>query len=135
MSAPQLEFYSSIVVLTGSGLSARSGVPVDPDLGQDGDWSSLYPVHMLALQAQPNDCHLALAEWEKRVLERRGQFTLLTHNTDGLHQRAGSQNVVELNGSMHRLRCAECDWNEDRFWELPLPGCPHCGGQTRPDVA
>lgn len=135
MSAPQLEFYSSIVVLTGSGLSARSGVPVDPDMGKDGDWSSLYPVHMLALQAQPNDCHLALAEWEKRVLERRGQFTLLTHNTDGLHQRAGSQNVVELNGSMHRLRCERCDWNEDRFWELPLPECPNCGGKTRPDVA
>lgn len=134
MSAPQLEFYSSIVVLTGSGLSARSGVPVDPELGKTGDWSALYPVHILALQAQPNDCHLALAEWEKRVLERRGQFTLLTHNTDGLHQRAGSQNVVELAGSMHRLRCDQCDWNEDKFWELPLPACPQCGAPTRPDI-
>ena len=137
MSAPQLEFYSSIVVLTGSGLSARSGVPVGPELSSEGDWESLYPIHMLALQAQPNECHVALAEWEKRVQERRGQFTLLTHNTDGLHQRAGSQNVVELNGSMHRLRCKdkECGWNEDRFWELPLPECPRCAGPTRPDVA
>lgn len=135
MPAPQLEFYSSIVVLTGSGLSARSGLPIDLSLGQDGDWATLYPIHRLALQAQPNDCHLALAEWEKRVLERRGQFTLLTHNTDGLHQRAGSQNVVELAGSMHRLRCEKCEWNEDRFWELPLPECPNCGGGTRPDVA
>lgn len=135
MSAPQLEFYSSIVVLTGSGLSARSGIPAGPEALKDGDWDSLYPLHMMALQAQPNDCHLALAEWEKRVTERRGQFTILTHNTDGLHQRAGSLNVVELAGSMHRLRCPECDWNEDRFWELPLPECPNCGATTRPDVA
>jgi NAD-dependent SIR2 family protein deacetylase len=132
----QLEFYSSIVVLTGAGLSARSGLPARPDMIER-DWEAVYPLHLLALQAQPNDCHLALADWEKRVLERRGQFTLLTHNTDGLHQRAGSQNVIELCGSMHRLRCTDphCDWSEDRFWELPLPGCPRCSSPTRPDVA
>lgn len=136
MASQQLEFYSSIVVFTGSGLSARSGVLPFPD-GDDADWEDLYPLHMLALQAQPNDCHVALAEWERRVLERRGQFTILTHNTDGLHQRAGSQNVVELAGSLHRLRCTspQCEWREDRFWELPLPECPQCGSPTRPDVA
>ena len=136
MTSQQLEFYSSIVVLTGPGLSARSGV-LTPAALSDGDWEAVYPLHALALQAQPNDCHVALAEWEKRVLERRGQFTILTHNTDGLHQRAGSQNVVELCGSMHRLRCtnAQCEWREDRFWELPLPACPHCSCPTRPDVA
>ncbi|MBT9586457.1 diguanylate cyclase [bacterium] len=136
MTCQQLEFYSSIVVLTGPGLSARSGLPAPATLS-DGNWETVHPLQMLALQAQPNDCHGALADWERRVLERRGQFTILTHNTDGLHQRAGSQNVVELYGSMHRLRCTnpQCEWRENRFWELPLPACPDCSCPTRPDVA
>lgn len=135
-NAPQLEFYSSIVVFTGPELSARSGVS-EASIGSEGHWDDVYPFHILALEAEPNDCHLALADWERRVLARRGQFTILTHNADGLHQRAGSQNVVELKGSLHRLRCTapHCNWNEDRFWDLPLPPCPHCGSETRPDVA
>ena len=132
MSSQQLEFYSSIVVLTGAGLSARSGVPTlqDPNL------EAALSLHNLSRQSQPNECHLALAEWEKRVLERSGHFTLLTHNCDGLHQRAGSQNVVELYGSIHRLRCsAECDWQEETNWKLPLPPCPRCSKPSIPDVA
>jgi NAD-dependent deacetylase len=126
----QLEFYSSIVVLTGAGVSARSGVPVYR--GSE----DLHPLQVLARQAQPNDCQLALAQWEARVLERGGEFLLVTQNPDGLHQKAGSQNVVELRGSLHRLRCdnRDCAWKEDRFWDWPLAPCPVCGGHVRPDV-
>lgn len=135
-NSPQLEFYSSIVVFTGPELSALSGVS-QASQESDSHWDDVYSLHILALQAEPSECHLALADWERRVLQRRGQFTLLTHNTDGLHQRAGSQNVVELKGSLHRLRCSapRCNWREDRFWDLPLPPCPECGSETRPDVA
>ena len=73
-----------------------------------------------------------LAELEQRV----PKFTLITQNVDGLHQRAGSRNVIELHGNINRVKCFEEDavvesWNQTG--EVP-PRCPRCGGRLRPDV-
>jgi NAD-dependent deacetylase len=142
-----------VVALTGSGVSAESGIPTFRD-AQTGLWSQ-YRLEDLATpeafrrnprlvwewyqwrrqlvaQAEPNPGHLALAQLEKRV----PQFTLLTQNVDGLHQRAGSRNVIELHGNIVRTKC----FNENvvvESWEdtddVP-PRCPRCGGFLRPDV-
>jgi NAD-dependent deacetylase len=75
---------------------------------------------------------LALAELERRV----AQFTLVTQNVDGLHQRAGSRNVIELHGNITRIKCAEADGLVETWpdtGEVP-PRCPRCGSWLRPDV-
>jgi NAD-dependent deacetylase len=142
-----------VAVLTGSGISAESGVPTFRD-AQTGLWSKFRPEELatpeafqrnpklvwewyawrreLVLQAQPNAGHLALVELERLV----PQFSLITQNVDGLHQRAGSRNVIELHGNITRTKCFEEDilvesWTETG--ETP-PRCPRCGGRLRPDV-
>jgi NAD-dependent deacetylase len=142
-----------VVVLTGAGISAESGVPTFRD-AQTGLWAKYSPEELatpqafrrnpklvwewyawrreLVAQAEPNPGHLALAELERRL----PKFTLITQNVDGLHQRASSRNVIELHGNIHRIKC----FDEGRIidsWpptaEVP-PRCPHCGGYLRPDV-
>ena len=81
---------------------------------------------------QPNPGHFAIAELERRVPE----FLLATQNVDGLHQRAGSRNVVELHGNITRTKCFEEDTIVESWpatAEVP-PRCPRCGGWLRPDV-
>jgi NAD-dependent protein deacetylase/lipoamidase len=143
----------SITVLTGAGVSAESGVPTFRD-AQTGLWSNFKPKELataagflrnprlvwewyawrrkLVAEAKPNPAHLGLVEMEKRV----PLFTLITQNVDGLHQCAGSQNVIELHGNITRTKC----FNEDTVvtsWpetgDVP-PRCPNCGGLLRPDV-
>ena len=80
----------------------------------------------------PNPGHFALAELENRVSE----FTLITQNVDGLHSLAGSRNILELHGSIWRLRCVSCgnkSINRDPLPDLP-PKCPNCNSLIRPDV-
>lgn len=142
-----------VVVLTGAGISAESGVPTFRD-AQTGLWAQFKPEDLATPEAfrrnprrvwewyewrrqrvgsvQPNPGHLALVELEQRA----PQFTLVTQNVDGLHQRAGSRRVIELHGNITRTKC----FNEDRVveeWsateEVP-PRCPRCGGWLRPDV-
>lgn len=141
------------MVLTGAGVSAESGVPTFRD-AQTGLWSRFKAEDLatpeafqrqpklvwewyawrrqLVAQAAPNPGHRALAELEQRVPE----FSLITQNVDGLHQRAGSRRVLELHGNITRTKCGD----EDRIvaeWrdtgDVP-PRCPHCGGRLRPDV-
>ncbi len=86
----------------------------------------------LVSKAEPNPGHLALVELERRA----PHFTLITQNVDGLHQRAGSRNVVELHGNIARTKCFDEDvlveaWAQTG--ERP-PRCPRCGGLLRPDV-
>jgi NAD-dependent deacetylase len=142
-----------VFVLTGAGISAESGVPTFRD-AQSGLWAKFKPEELATpeafrrnpklvwdwyaerrrklVQTQPNPGHLAIAEIERRV----DQFTLATQNIDGLHQRAGSRQVIELHGSILRTRCLDhglvfTSWPETR--QSPPP-CPHCGGLLRPDV-
>ncbi len=151
MSFP--ENVTPLVALTGAGVSAESGVPTFR--GDGGLWES-YRAEDLATpdaferdpelvwrfyawrrelvhDCQPNTAHLLLAEMEDRVED----FTLVTQNIDGLHQKAGSEAVIELHGSLWRFKCTRCDerW-ESRGVPLDeaLPKCPQCGGLARPDV-
>lgn len=142
-----------VTILTGAGVSAESGVPTFRQ-AQTGLWAQ-YDPHDLATpaafrrdpklvwdwyawrrelvsQAQPNPAHLALVEMARRV----PHFALVTQNVDNLHQRAGSQNVIELHGNITRIKCAKdgriiSSWSKSD--ETP-PRCPDCGHYLRPDV-
>ena len=143
----------SFAVLTGAGISAESGVPTFRD-AQTGLWAQFKPEDLatpeafrrnpkvvwewyawrrqLVAQVEPNAGHRALVELERRV----PQFTLITQNVDGLHQRAGSRSVIELHGNLTRTKCFEegaavDHWEETG--EVP-PRCPRCGGRLGPDV-
>ena len=142
-----------VAVLTGAGVSAESGIPTFRD-ALTGLWSSFNPQELATPEAfqrnprmvwewydyrrqlladvQPNPAHLALAEIEQHV----PRMTLITQNIDSLHQRAGSQRVIELHGNLQRNKC----FRENTIiesWpatdELP-PRCPNCGSPLRPDV-
>jgi NAD-dependent deacetylase len=141
-----------VVVLTGAGVSAESDVPTFRD--PQGLWASFKAEELATPEAfqrnprrvwewyawrrerihsvHPNPGHVALAAMERRIPE----FTLVTQNVDGLHQRAGSRHVIELHGNISRTKCFSENlivdgWPETD--EVP-PRCPRCGGLLRPDV-
>ncbi len=139
-----------IVFVTGAGISQESGIPTFR--GKDGLWRN-YDVMRLAtidafydnpklvwewynerrrniFAAQPNLGHKAIAE-----LEEYAKVTVLTQNIDGLHQKAGSSKVLELHGSIVKIKCSVCDFEDEmteEFSEIP-PLC-RCGNILRPDV-
>ena len=142
----------SVLVLTGAGISAESGVPTFR--GPDGLWRSFRPEDLATPEAferdprlvwewyewrrqaigplRPNPAHLAVARLEERARE----FLLATQNVDGLHAQAGSRRMVELHGSLWRLRCTSCQSRRDDR-QVPLPELPprcDCGALLRPDV-
>ena len=149
----QLAAAKRVTVLTGAGVSAESGVPTFRD-AQTGLWAKFKPEELATPTAfrrnprlvwdwydwrrkrvadvQPNAAHHALAEMEKLF----PQFRLITQNVDGLHQRAGSRNVIELHGNITRTKCFDegtviSSWPDTG--DVP-PKCPNCGGLLRPDV-
>ena len=92
----------------------------------------------LSRKAKPNAGHIALAEFERRMEDERGAraFTLVTQNVDGLHDRAGSRNVVKLHGDLWLVRCTGCGATT-RNEQVPLPELPprcQCGALLRPGV-
>jgi NAD-dependent deacetylase len=142
-----------VAVLTGAGISAESGVPTFR--GEGGLWRNFRPEQLATPEAfrrdpalvwewydwrrglidscAPNAAHGALAEMEAALPD----FALITQNVDGLHQAAGSRNVLELHGDIWRMRCTGCGRvSEDRRVPLPEipPRCPECGALLRPDV-
>ena len=92
-----------------------------------------YRTRMLYPQAKPNIAHETLARWE-----REGKLAaVVTQNIDGLHQMAGSRNVYELHGSVHRNICRTCHAQYDLAQLMAMdhiPVCPKCGGRVKPDV-
>ena len=91
-----------------------------------------YREFMINTTAKPNAAHKYLAE-----LETRKNLTVITQNIDGLHQMAGSKNVIELHGSIHRNTCTNCFRKYSLGDILKMdntPKCPHCGGLIKPDV-
>ena len=91
-----------------------------------------YREFMINTEARPNAAHEYLAK-----LEKRKHVTVITQNIDGLHQMAGSKNVLELHGSIHRNTCMDCGAKfnlEDILKMDNTPRCPHCGGIIKPDV-
>ncbi|MBA6106040.1 SIR2 family NAD-dependent protein deacylase [Pseudomonas monteilii] len=150
-----------VVVFTGAGVSAESGIPTFRDV-LTGLWSRFDPAQLATaeafradpqlcwgwyewrrlqvLQAQPNAAHLAIAELAKHV----PRLTVVTQNVDDLHERAGSQDVTHLHGSLHSPRCIDCGNAHLTALpsdDLPLDGCrlepPRCigcNGYIRPGV-
>jgi len=147
-----LKHARSVAVLTGAGVSAESGVPTFR--GNNGLWKRYRPEDLatpdafardpklvwewydwrrsLIAQAKPNEGHYALAELEKRV----PSFSLITQNVDGLHELSGSRNVLNLHGSIWKVRCTGCE-RESVDRQTPLPEIPpkcECGALLRPGV-
>lgn len=149
-----LRAFRRVVVLTGAGVSVASGLPTyrgaaglwtkDPALadalraGADPRlvWRALASMRTTLAAARPNAAHEALAAFERNVTAKGGVFTLVTQNIDGLHQRAGSVNVVEYHGALRRSRCTSCALPpfEDATAGDEPPPCPQCGQPLRPDV-
>ncbi len=144
----------NIVFFGGAGVSTESGIPdfrsVDglyhqkfaypPEtmlshsfyMRHKAEFFDFYRAKMLALDAQPNAAHLKLAEWEKAGKLK----AVITQNIDGLHQKAGSKEVLELHGSVLRNYCERCG----KFYGVEavvnstgVPKCD-CGGDIKPDV-
>jgi NAD-dependent deacetylase len=85
----------------------------------------------LVATCDPNPAHKVLAELERQI----PSFLLITQNVDGLHLKAGSKNVLEMHGSLWRVKCTICGfYAEDRSILPALPHCPSCGNLLRPDV-
>ncbi len=97
------------------------------------DFYDFYISKMIYKEARPNPAHFALAE-----LEKKGKLkAIITPNIDGIHQMAGSTNVLELHGSVHRNYCLKCGEKYSLDYILdntPIPLCSKCGGVIRPDV-
>jgi NAD-dependent deacetylase len=143
----------SVAVLTGAGVSAESGVATFRDAG--GLWEGhrveevatpmafqrdpllvwrFYNARRANLKSvKPNPGHHALAQLEQRLGSDR--FTLVTQNVDGLHRTAGNRNVLEIHGSIARVRCTGC--GEKRVTDETLADLPRCGScqeLLRPDI-
>ncbi len=139
-----------IAFVTGAGISQESGIPTFR--GKDGFWRNYDPMKLATIDAfydnpklvwewyndrrrnifaaQPNLGHKAISELEKFV-----KVVVLTQNIDGLHQKAGSTEVLELHGSIIKIKCSVCDFKDEimtEFSEIP-PLCK-CGNILRPDV-
>ena len=150
-----------LLVFTGAGVSAESGIPTFRD-ALTGLWARFDPARLATpeafsadpelvwgwyewrrqrvLRAMPNPAHRAIAELARRV----PRLTLVTQNVDDLHERAGSQDVIHLHGSLQAPRCFECgrahEGMSDELDEpeegrrLAPPRCVHCGAAVRPGV-
>lgn len=141
-----------MAAFTGSGISAESGIPTFR--GDGGFWEGFRAEDLatpeafarnpervwdwyhwrrrLVAEAEPNPGHTALAELERSLDEN---FTVVTQNVDGLHQRAGSKDVIELHGSILESRCTDCGRTDEIAADaVGVPHCPTCGGLTRPGV-
>ncbi len=142
-----------VCVLSGSGISAESGVPTFRE-AQTGLWEKFDPHELatpeaflqdpeliwrwyrwrreLVAKVEPNAGHRALVDLASQLRE----FTLITQNVDGLHQRAGSDNVIEFHGNIFEDRCfvEGCVVTDASDVSSAVPACPACGGQLRPGV-
>lgn len=159
MEPIRIDDHTSVLVMTGAGVSAESGIPTFRDA--NGLWNNhaveevaspegfeanprlvwqFYSERRVAAQrCAPNPGHLALADLERRLGDR---FLLATQNVDGLHRRAGSERVVELHGNLFRSCCSRCDrpaFDDDAVYDATLPACARCQAEghlslLRPDI-
>lgn len=138
-----------VIVLTGAGVSAESGIPTFR--GENGLWKNFRAEDLatpeafarnpeqvwewyqyrrdIIRKAEPNNAHYTIAKIEKLV----PKFLLITQNIDNLHTRAGTKNIIELHGNIFRNRCGRCGKNYGEISDATPPNC-ECGGLLRPDV-
>lgn len=157
--AQHLKTAKSILFITGAGMSADSGLPTYRGVGglyedthtEDGipiemalagemlatrpeiTWKYLSQIEKNCRQATFNNGHAIIAQMERHF----PRVWALTQNIDGFHKAAGSRNVIEIHGNMHRLRCDACGWRHNirDFSEIEIPPqCPKCHHIARPDV-
>jgi NAD-dependent deacetylase len=155
----RLRSVRSVGVITGAGVSAESGIQTyrgkggiydDPEEGEqtveavsgptlradpDRTWRAISRMVRMAGEARPNRGHISLAAIENKV-ER---FVLLTQNVDGLHQLAGSRNVIDIHGNIFETKCMSCGeggrLERDAVVQFDsAPRCTSCSGTIRPDV-
>lgn len=155
-AAQILKSANSLVILTGAGASTESGIP---DFRSSGGlynkpkqydypaevllshsffvkhadiFYNYYFTNLVYPDAKPNDCHKALAELEKMCRVK----AVITQNIDGLHQEAGSSNVIELHGTTRRYYCMGCrkKYSLGELEQKGVPKCMQCGGIIKPDV-
>ena len=142
--------FEKIVFVTGAGISQESGIPTFR--GKDGLWRNYDAMKLATIdafydnpklvwewynerrmnifQAHPNPGHIAIAE-----LEKYAEVVVLTQNIDGLHQKSGSSKVLELHGSIVKIKCTVCDYKEEILAEITnFPPLCKCGNILRPDV-
>jgi NAD-dependent deacetylase len=148
-----------VLFITGAGISADSGLPTYRGIGglYNGNataegyaieealsggmmasrpeitWKYLAQIEANCRGAQPNAAHAAIAWLE----QRNGGVTVLTQNIDGLHRAAGSRELIEIHGTLHRLSCTACGLRRevrDYAGMAMPPACPDCGAMLRPDV-
>jgi len=157
LAIKKLKIARAITVLTGAGISAESGIPTFR--GEEGLWKELSPEELASFEAfykntavvtewyqrrrdilyhsKPNAGHYALRELQQLA----SKFDLITQNVDGLHQRAGSMDVIELHGNILENYCINCNqrFSQEEFDEIyrhnpnHIPHC-YCGGLIRPNV-
>jgi NAD-dependent deacetylase len=148
--ANTLKNVKKIVFVTGAGISQESGIPTFR--GKDGLWRNYDAMKLATIDAfyenpklvwewynerrmnifsaEPNLGHLAMAE-----LEKYAEVIILTQNIDGLHQRAGSTDVLELHGSIVKIKCVACNFKSEILGDFTdLPPLCKCGNFLRPDV-
>ncbi len=146
----QIKDIQKIVFVTGAGISQESGIPTFR--GKDGLWRNYNAMELATIDAfyknpklvwewynerrknifvaQPNLGHKAIAE-----LEKYAEVVILTQNIDGLHQKAGSTKVLELHGSIVKIKCSVCDFKDEMITEFSeIPPLCKCGNILRPDV-
>ena len=150
-AAEYLMTAESIVVSTGAGMSAESGMETFRD--ENGLWSKFKPEELATPEAfqrdplkvwdwyrwrrgelakiEPHAGHRLLAKWEGLA----DDLTVVTQNIDGLHRAAGSKNVIELHGRLDTVRCTKCRYTQQGLEDLGAdPRCPDCGERLRPGV-
>ena len=157
--ARRLKDCSSILFVTGAGISADSGLPTyrgigglyEQDSTEDGipieaalsgamfqrdpalTWKYIHQIESACREAGPNRAHEAIAELERRF----DRVWTLTQNVDGLHNAAGSQRVIDIHGDVHRLACTRCGhrWRVVNYAGLDIPpSCAECDSLVRPEV-
>lgn len=151
----EFEKAESVCVLTGAGISAESGIPTFRGGGESAVWKGMpFEKNSSARMVKedleavwgwfdyrrgrykeclPNPAHIALAEWHDRFED----FTLVTQNVDGLHERAGSKDIIELHGNINHSKCESCE----TVYKMDVEDVPHkplkcinCDTKLRPDV-
>lgn len=157
--ASQLRGAHSVLFVTGAGVSADSGLPTYRGIGGLYDeahtdegvpievalsgqmfarepaltWKYIHQIEASCRGAKPNRAHEVIAALEARF----NRVWVLTQNVDGLHRAAGSQNLIEIHGDVHRLACTVCGhrWQVESYAGVEVPPvCAECGGLVRPEV-